>query len=165
LDRARVLLADDSDVFASEIRELLDPAYDVVGVAESGEALEAEFDRLAPDVVVTDIAMPGEGGLVAMPTETVYGLAARADDDAAVAQIFATKGRPADHPLIVHVLGRAEALAFAAELSDAAERLIAAFWPGPVTVIVRRAPGRASAAASTPRAAAALRPPPWADME
>jgi len=89
-----------------------------------------------------------ERGLVAVPTETVYGLAARADDDAAVAQIFATKGRPADHPLIVHVLGRDEALSFAAGLSDAAERLIAAFWPGPVTVIVRRSPGRANAAAA-----------------
>jgi L-threonylcarbamoyladenylate synthase len=89
-----------------------------------------------------------QGGLVAMPTETVYGLAARADDDKAVAQIFATKGRPSDHPLIVHVLGRDEALSFAAGLSDAAERLIAAFWPGPVTVIVRRASERASAAAA-----------------
>ena len=90
----------------------------------------------------------GQGGLVAIPTETVYGLAARADDDAAVAQIFATKGRPSDHPLIVHVLGREQALTFAIELADAAERLIAAFWPGPVTVIVRRAPGRAGAAAA-----------------
>jgi len=89
-----------------------------------------------------------DGGLVAMPTETVYGLAARADDDAAVAKIFATKGRPSDHPLIVHVLGREQALAFAAGLSEAAERLIAAFWPGPVTVIVRRAPGVADAAAA-----------------
>jgi L-threonylcarbamoyladenylate synthase len=89
-----------------------------------------------------------QGGLVAVPTETVYGLAARADDDAAVAQIFAAKGRPSDHPLIVHVLGRDEALSFAGELSDAAERLIAAFWPGPVTVIVRRAPQRAGAAAA-----------------
>src|SRR5262245_51642839 len=90
-----------------------------------------------------------DGALVAVPTETVYGLAARADNDAAVAQIFATKGRPSDHPLIVHVLGREQALCFAAGLSDAAERLIAAFWPGPVTVIVRRAAGIADAAAAT----------------
>ncbi|MFO1222783.1 MAG: L-threonylcarbamoyladenylate synthase [Burkholderiaceae bacterium] len=88
------------------------------------------------------------GGLVALPTETVYGLAARADDDTAVAAIFAAKGRPADHPLIVHVRSRDEALGFAAGLNDAAERLIAAFWPGPVTVIVPRAPGRADAAAA-----------------
>jgi L-threonylcarbamoyladenylate synthase len=104
--------------------------------ASGAEAIEQAVQRLR------------DGGLVAVPTETVYGLAARVDDDAAVAQIFATKGRPSDHPLIVHVLDRDEALAFAAELGDAAERLIAAFWPGPVTVIVRRAPGRAGAAAA-----------------
>lgn len=102
----------------------------------SGEGIEQAAQRLAA------------GGLVALPTETVYGLAARADDDTAVAEIFAAKGRPADHPLIVHVRGRDEALGFALGLSDAAERLIAAFWPGPVTVIVRRAPGRATAAAA-----------------
>ena len=102
----------------------------------SAECIEQAAQRLA------------DGGLVALPTETVYGLAARADDDDAVAKIFAAKGRPADHPLIVHVRGRDEALAFADGLSDAAERLIAAFWPGPVTVIVRRAPGRAGAAAA-----------------
>jgi L-threonylcarbamoyladenylate synthase len=88
------------------------------------------------------------GRLVAMPTETVYGLAARADDDAAVAQIFATKGRPSDHPLIVHVLGLTQAATFAAAIDDAAQRLIAAFWPGPVTVIVCRAEGQAAAAAA-----------------
>ncbi len=88
------------------------------------------------------------GELVAFPTETVYGLGARADDDAAVAKIFALKGRPADHPLIVHVLDRADALVFAASLNDAAERLIAAFWPGPLTLIVPRAPGIAEAAAA-----------------
>jgi len=65
LDRARVLLADDNALFAAEIRGLLDPVFDVVGIVESGEALEAAFDRLRPHVVVTDIAMPGEGGLVA----------------------------------------------------------------------------------------------------
>ena len=87
------------------------------------------------------------GELVALPTETVYGLGARADDDAAVARIFAAKGRPPDHPLIVHVASPEAALAFAAELPEAAERLIRAFWPGPVTVIVPRRPGVAAAAA------------------
>jgi L-threonylcarbamoyladenylate synthase len=88
------------------------------------------------------------GELVGVPTETVYGLAARADDDAAVARIFETKGRPSDHPLIVHVAGRDQALPLAAPWSDGAEKLAAAFWPGPVTVIVRRAEGRAVAAAA-----------------
>ena len=88
------------------------------------------------------------GELVAFPTETVYGLGARADDDAAVAKIFALKGRPQDHPLIVHVADRAQADRFAAALPSVAERLIDAFWPGPLTVIVLRAAGIADAAAA-----------------
>jgi L-threonylcarbamoyladenylate synthase len=87
------------------------------------------------------------GELVALPTETVYGLGARADDDAAVARIFAAKGRPADHPLIVHVASVAAAEAFAATLPESARRLMQAFWPGPVTVIVPRRAGVAAAAA------------------
>ena len=86
------------------------------------------------------------GGLVAFPTETVYGLGARADDDDAVAKIFALKGRPQDHPLIVHVADRAHAERFAAALPPVAERLIDAFWPGPLTVIVLRAAAVADAA-------------------
>lgn len=88
-----------------------------------------------------------QGGLVAFPTETVYGVGARADDGAAVAAIFARKGRPADHPLIVHVAGIAQADQFAQSLPPVARRLAAAFWPGPVTLIVPRAVGRADAAA------------------
>ena len=88
-----------------------------------------------------------KGHLVAFPTETVYGLGARADDDAAVAGIFQAKGRPADHPLIVHVLDQEGAQAFASELPPVALRLIQAFWPGPVTVIVPRRAGVASACA------------------
>jgi L-threonylcarbamoyladenylate synthase len=87
------------------------------------------------------------GELVAFPTETVYGLGARADDDAAVQRIFAAKGRPADHPLIVHLASAAAAAHFAQDLSPAAQRLIAAFWPGPLTVIVPRRAGVAHAAA------------------
>lgn len=87
------------------------------------------------------------GELLAFPTETVYGLGARADDDAAVAKIFAAKGRPAEHPLIVHVADLDQAARFAATLPEAARRLAAAFWPGPVTVIVPRAAGMGAAAA------------------
>ena len=87
------------------------------------------------------------GELVAFPTETVYGLGARADDDAAVAKIFALKGRPTGHPLIVHIAGREEAGRFGI-LSPLAERIVDAFWPGPVTVIVRRLPDAAAAAAA-----------------
>ncbi len=88
-----------------------------------------------------------EGELVAFATETVYGLGARADDDAAVARIYAAKGRPAGHPLIVHVADAESAQHFAAALNAPARQLIAAFWPGPLTVIVPRAPGRGAAAA------------------
>ena len=87
------------------------------------------------------------GELVAFPTETVYGLGARADDDAAVARIFAAKGRPADHPLIVHVADAASARAFAADWPALAARMAQALWPGPLTLIVPRAAGLAGVAA------------------
>jgi L-threonylcarbamoyladenylate synthase len=88
-----------------------------------------------------------QGQLVAFPTETVYGLGARADDDAAVAQIFERKGRPSDHPLIVHVASAADAARFASVWSPLAEHLARAFWPGPLTLIVPRREGIATAAA------------------
>jgi L-threonylcarbamoyladenylate synthase len=79
------------------------------------------------------------GGLVAFPTETVYGLGADASQPAAVQKVFSVKGRPADHPVIVHLAG-ADALAdWAAEVPPVARRLAAACWPGPLTVILRRA--------------------------
>lgn len=87
------------------------------------------------------------GELVAFATETVYGLGARADDDQAVARIFAAKGRPADHPLIVHVASLEDAACFGDLTSPAAQRLAARFWPGPLTLIVPRLPGVGAAAA------------------
>jgi L-threonylcarbamoyladenylate synthase len=87
------------------------------------------------------------GELVAFPTETVYGLGARADDDAAVARIFTAKGRPLEHPLIVHVADAAHAAAFASDWPPLAQRLAAAFWPGPLTLIVPRRDGIGAAAA------------------
>lgn len=87
------------------------------------------------------------GELVAFPTETVYGLGADASDDAAVAKIFAAKGRPADHPLIVHIASSAQVLDYASSVPSFAQALIKAFWPGPLTVILPRKPGVATAAA------------------
>jgi L-threonylcarbamoyladenylate synthase len=87
------------------------------------------------------------GRLVAFPTETVYGLGADAGQEAAVAGIFAAKGRPADHPLIVHVPNAAAALPLARAIPPAAQKLMEAFWPGPLTVIVPRREGIAAAAA------------------
>ncbi len=89
-----------------------------------------------------------EGGLVAIPTETVYGLAADAMSDAAVAAIYRTKGRPADHPLIVHVGARAGAEPFTPAWPAFAERLASRFWPGPLTLILPRRSGIARAAAA-----------------
>lgn len=105
------------------------------------------LDARLPDAIAAAAARLAAGELLALPTETVYGLGARADDDAAVAKIFAAKGRPADHPLIVHVADAADAEAFAAELPPVARRLMAAFWPGPLTVIVPRKAGVGAAAA------------------
>lgn len=76
------------------------------------------------------------GELVALPTETVYGLGADAANPEAVARIFALKGRPADHPLIVHLAPEAPLEAWAREIPDAARRLAAACWPGPLTMIL-----------------------------
>lgn len=87
------------------------------------------------------------GQLVGLPTETVYGLGADAGNDAAVAQIFAAKGRPTDHPLIVHVADAAGVEPFARDVPDFARQLIQAFWPGPLTLILPRRPDVAAAAA------------------
>jgi L-threonylcarbamoyladenylate synthase len=88
-----------------------------------------------------------DGGLIGLPTETVYGLGADANNPAAVAQVFAAKGRPSDHPLIVHVLSIDQVALFAAEVPDFVQRLMAAFWPGPLTLILPRRPGVAEQAA------------------
>jgi L-threonylcarbamoyladenylate synthase len=80
------------------------------------------------------------GELVAFPTETVYGLGADAGNGAAVRRIFAAKGRPADHPVIVHVADAAQAQRWARAMPATAQRLADAFWPGPLTLILPRAP-------------------------
>jgi L-threonylcarbamoyladenylate synthase len=87
------------------------------------------------------------GELVGLPTETVYGLGADAGSDVAVAKIFAAKGRPADHPLIVHVADAAGVAHFAEKVPDFAQKLMQAFWPGPLTLILLRRPEVGVAAA------------------
>ncbi len=87
------------------------------------------------------------GDLVAFPTETVYGLGADACNNAAIAKIFAAKGRPSDHPLIVHVTSPSGVAHFAESVPAFAHQLIATFWPGPLTVILPRRPSVARAAA------------------
>lgn len=79
------------------------------------------------------------GGLVAFPTETVYGLGADAENPAAIARIYAAKGRPANHPVIVHVAPEADITYWAESVPAQARALMRAFWPGPLTLILPRA--------------------------
>jgi L-threonylcarbamoyladenylate synthase len=100
-------------------------------------------DREAPEDVMAAMALDAaellrRGGLVAFPTETVYGLGALALDPKAVARVFSAKGRPAHHPLIAHVRDEADAFSLAAAWPRAAARLAGAFWPGPLTLVVER---------------------------
>ena len=81
-----------------------------------------------------------DGGLVAFPTETVYGLGADASNAAALKKIFAAKGRPADHPIIVHIAGMSELKNWVAEVPRTAWLLAEKFWPGPLTMVLKRAP-------------------------
>jgi L-threonylcarbamoyladenylate synthase len=80
------------------------------------------------------------GGLVAFPTETVYGLGADAMNAGAVAKVFAAKGRPADHPLIVHLPSAGDLSDWAVEIPEEAYRLAERFWPGPLTLILKKHP-------------------------
>ncbi len=86
------------------------------------------------------VAVLRDGGLVAFPTETVYGLGADASNPAAIAKLYAAKGRPADHPVIVHIADLAQLAAWARELTPIAVKLAQRFWPGPLTMILKRAP-------------------------
>ena len=104
------------------------------------------LDGTLPDSIATAAQALRSGALLGLPTETVYGLAADASNDAAVRQIFAAKGRPADHPLIVHVADAAGISHFAGEVPAFAQVLVDAFWPGPLTLILPRLPGIAIAA-------------------
>ncbi|MGQ5521923.1 L-threonylcarbamoyladenylate synthase [Chitinimonas sp. PSY-7] len=86
------------------------------------------------------LALLKAGELVGIPTETVYGLAADASRPDAVAKIFAMKGRPANHPVIVHIAGRHQLADWAQNIPDAAWKLADAFWPGSLTLILQRKP-------------------------
>jgi L-threonylcarbamoyladenylate synthase len=95
----------------------------------------------SPDDIAFAVNVLRSGGLVAFPTETVYGLGADAANERAVMTVFSTKGRPADHPLIVHLASAAEMTRWALDIPDVAWRIAERFWPGPLTLILRRAPG------------------------
>ncbi len=101
-----------------------------------------------PREILEAVRLLEAGSLVGLPTETVYGLAADAGNDAAVRAIYAAKGRPADHPVIVHLHRRADPLRWAAALPPEARALIEAFWPGPLTLVLPRRPGVAATCAA-----------------
>ena len=93
-----------------------------------------------PENIIKTAEILKKGGLAAIPTETVYGLAADALNGEAVAKIFAAKGRPMDNPLIVHVaeFEDIERFALVREIPEAAKKLAKVFWPGPLTIIMKK---------------------------
>jgi L-threonylcarbamoyladenylate synthase len=97
-------------------------------------------DRPEPDVIADAAACLRRGGLVAFPTETVYGLGGAALDRAAVRRLFAAKGRPADDPLIVHIASAEHLAPLVAARPHVVDVLAARFWPGPLTLVLRRSP-------------------------
>lgn len=93
-----------------------------------------------PEPIRTAAAVIRAGGLVAFPTETVYGLGANALDSAALSRIFAAKQRPTADPLIVHICDSDQINLLAVDVPEAARRLAREFWPGPLTLVLKRAP-------------------------
>ena len=103
--------------------------------------------KTSSDAVLQAAHVLSQGGLIGLPTETVYGLAADALNPQAVGAVFHAKGRPADHPLIVHVVDAAQVALFAQDVPEFAVHLMTAFWPGPLTLIFPKKSGVADAAA------------------
>ncbi len=129
-----------------------------IGLARMVRVLSVDTQAPAPDVLAEAARVLRGGGLVAFPTETVYGLGARAFDERALARVFAAKGRPAHHPLIAHVLGKEDARRLGRTWPAAAEALAGAFWPGPLTLVLDRA-SRVPAAAAGGGDSIAVRAP------
>jgi L-threonylcarbamoyladenylate synthase len=102
--------------------------------------IQVDGDHPQEEIIAQAAAIIRSGGLVAFPTETVYGLGADAMNEAAIRKIFEAKGRPGDNPLIVHVCKRDDVERMAAEVSAKAWQLIDRFWPGPLTLVLHRNP-------------------------
>ncbi|HEY9719028.1 MAG TPA: L-threonylcarbamoyladenylate synthase, partial [Trichormus sp.] len=94
--------------------------------------------QLDADLIMRAAALLRRAELVAFPTETVYGLGADASSPEALSKLYATKGRPADHPVIVHLFSFLQVKEWAADVPDFLEPLAQRFWPGPLTVVLRR---------------------------
>jgi L-threonylcarbamoyladenylate synthase len=110
-----------------------------VQTVQSGERAVSTISTVSAAQIEHAAALLDAGELVAFPTETVYGLGGDAASPDAVARIYAAKGRPANHPVIVHLAPHADPNYWVADLPAAAQRLIDAFWPGPLTLILKRA--------------------------
>src|SRR5580692_8600177 len=104
------------------------------------EILPAHTPELFQKAVRRAVELLRAGEVIALPTETVYGLAANALDEKAVAKIFEIKGRPSKNPVIVHVASLEMAKRCVSDFSPLAEKLARAFWPGPLTLVLPRAP-------------------------
>ena len=107
--------------------------------------LDVKDPSRSADAIAAGAEILRRGGLVAFPTETVYGLGANALDPAAIARIYEAKGRPAWNPLIIHVADVASARRLVLEWTTLADTLAHAFWPGPLTLVLKRAPAVPSA--------------------
>jgi L-threonylcarbamoyladenylate synthase len=104
------------------------------------QVIRVNPDLPQPEAIDLAASIIRHGGLVAFPTETVYGLGADAMNESAVQKLFAAKGRPADNPLIVHVCSRNMLDLVAGDISEMAHQLIERFWPGPLTLVLKRKP-------------------------
>ncbi len=100
--------------------------------------LTIDKDNIDPELIEQAAGVVRRGGLVAFPTETVYGLGADACDPDAARSIYAAKGRPSDNPLIVHIWDVSQLYTIASEVPEVGKKLFDAFWPGPMTVIVKK---------------------------
>ncbi|HUR47228.1 MAG TPA: L-threonylcarbamoyladenylate synthase [Candidatus Saccharimonadales bacterium] len=109
-------------------------------MSNKAEVLSTHTPVLFRAAVSAAVALLKAGEVVALPTETVYGLAANALDPHAVAKIYEIKGRPSHNPIIVHVAGKTMAQACVTQWTEVAENLARSFWPGPLTVVLPRAP-------------------------
>ena len=97
-----------------------------------------DSDRIKEEELEEAARILREGGLVAFPTETVYGLGANALDEEAAKKIYAAKGRPSDNPLIAHISSPEELKPLAAEIPDMAKKLMDCYWPGPMTLVFKK---------------------------
>lgn len=122
--------------------------------------VDKTVDNLENNPQIVDAAMLlRKNAVVALPTETVYGLGGNAKNDEAVAKIFTAKGRPADNPLIIHIAEQDQLEEFIAEIPEKASKLMAAFWPGPLTIIFKSKPGILSQKATAGLSTVAVRMP------